>query len=106
MGTMTAVRIVLMMLMCLVTDAPGPITPLVLEHLEDGEEVQLSRRRAARQPQQLARSRPASPEATRLVQAPLAPRPRPAAPIAVQAHARKTPPSAEPSAPSTSTEDH
>ena len=105
MSAMTAVRIVLMMLMCLVTDAPGPITPLVFEHLEDGEEVQLARRRAARQPQRLAQAPPASPEAMRVVQAPQAPRPQPAVPTAVLAHARKAPPS-EPSAPSVSSEDH
>jgi hypothetical protein len=106
MSAMTAVRIVLMLLMCLVTDAPGPITPLVFEHLEEGEEVQLARRRAARQPQRLAQAPPASPEAARLAQSPLAPRPRPVAPIAVQAHARKAPPSAEPSAPPAASEDH
>ena len=107
MGAMTAVRIVLMMLMCLVTDAPGPIMPLVFEHLEDGEELRLARRRPAGQLQRLAQAPAASPEVTRLVETPRAPRPRPAEPPAVQAHARKAPPSAsEPSASSASSEDH
>jgi len=107
MSAMAAVRIVLMMLMCLVTDAPGPITPLVFEHLEDGEEVRLARRRTASQLQRVAQAPPASPEAIRLVEAPLAPRPRPALHTAGQAHARKAPPPAsEPSASSASSEDH
>ena len=107
MSAMTAVRIVLMMLMCVVTDAPGPVMPLVFEHLEDGEEVRLARRRTASQPQRLAQAPPASPEAVRLLETPLAPRPRPAQHTVVQAHARKAPPSApEPSASSASSEDH
>ena len=107
MSAMTAVRIVLMMLMCLVTDAPGPVTPLVFEHLEDGEEVRLARRRTASQLQRLAEALPASPEAIRLVETPLAPRPRPTERTAVQGHTRKAPPSAsEPSVSSGSSEDH
>jgi hypothetical protein len=107
MSAMTAVRIVLMMLMCLVTDAPGPITPLVFEHLEDGEEVQLSRRRAGRPSQRLAQTPPSAREATRLAHAPLVPRPRPATPTAISAHARKAPPPvSDPSASSASSEDH
>jgi hypothetical protein len=104
---MTAVRIVLMMLMCLVTDAPGPITSLVFEHLEDGEEVRLSRRLGAGQHRRLARTPSAGRETAVQVQAPPARRPRPAARTAVPAHARKLPSlTAEPSASSASSEDH
>ena len=107
MSAMTAVRVVLMMLMCLVTDAPGPITPLFFEHLEDGEEVRVSQRRTGRQQHRLAQMRPATHETTLLVQAQAAPRPRPAARTAVDAHRRKAPPPVpEPSAPSQSSEDH
>ena len=42
---MNAGRILLMMLMCLVTDVPGPVTHGVFEHLEDAEEIHAGRRR-------------------------------------------------------------
>jgi hypothetical protein len=104
---MTAVRIVLMMLMCLVTDAPGPITPLVFEHLEDGEEVRLARRQGIGQHRRLARMpSPERPVAV-VAQSYPAPRPRAAARTAVRTHARKAPPPMlDPSASPAPSEDH
>jgi hypothetical protein len=105
MSGMVAVRLVLMMLMCLVTDVPGPMVPLVFEHLEDGEEVRLSRRRAVGQQPRLAQMPPGGRERTPLM-APSAPRPRPAARPAVQAHARKAPPPPDASSSLSTSEDH
>jgi hypothetical protein len=45
MKRMTAVRVLLMMLMCVVTDAPGSVTTGVFEALEDAEEIHGARRR-------------------------------------------------------------
>ena len=103
---MVAVRLVLMMLMCLVTDVPGPMVPLVFEHLEDGEEVRVSRRRAVGQQPRLAQMPLGGRETTLLMAAPSAPRPRPAARPAVQAHARKAPPPPDASSSLSTSEDH
>ena len=104
MTWMGAVRIVLMFLMCLVTDAPGPVTSFVFEHLEDGEEIQVSRRPGAR-PRHLATGvTPRPGESAVLAQSrpPTAWRPA-AAPVA-RDHVRKVPsPVPEPAA---SSEDH
>jgi hypothetical protein len=101
---MTALRILLMCLMCLVTDAPGPVTTFVFEHVEDGEEIQLSRRQAPRPRHLLARAVPRPGESAALEQWRPAPRPRPAARPAAHDHVRKVPsPAPEPAA---SSEDH
>jgi hypothetical protein len=101
---MSALRIVLMFLMCLVTDAPGPVTTFVFEHVEDGEEIQLSRRHAPRPRHLLARAAPRPGESAVLAQSRPALRPRPSARPAADEHARKVPsPAPEPAA---SSEDH
>jgi hypothetical protein len=104
MVAMAAVRLLLMVLMCLVTDAPGPVTTGVFEHLEEGEEIQASRRRAAARRVAHAPSTP--PRSGAIVVARVLPAPSRelAARRPVHEHAPKIPaPAPEPS---TAAEDH
>jgi hypothetical protein len=99
---MAAIRVLLMLMMCLVTDAPGPLTAGVFEHLEDGEEVHLARRITQRRP---ASAVTAPQVAVASATARLTtPPPQPKAARAAQQPARKIP--APASAPPDSTEDH
>lgn len=102
MVAMAAVRLLLMVLMCLVTDAPGPVTTGVFEHLEDGEEIQASRRRAARR----VAHAPSTPPGSGVVVARVLPAPsrEVVARRPVHEHARKIPTPAR--EPSTAAEDH
>ena len=99
---MTAIRVLLMLIMCLVTDAPGPVTAGVFEHLEDGEEIQAARRVVQRRPTTVQ----PGPRAilSRLTARISTPRPQPPAPRKTQEPAHKVP--APASNPPDSTEDH
>lgn len=91
--------------MCLVTDAPGPVTTLVFEHIEDGEEIQVSRRDASKQRRLRARIAPQPAQAALLTPSRPALRPRPAGGPAAHDHVRKVPsPVPEPAL--SSSEDH
>ena len=101
---MNALRIVLMMLMCLVTDAPAPVTTGVFEYLEDAEEIQAGRRRMATPRPAAARSvpRPATTAAATRVTPAL--RAQPAARSGAQEPVRKIPAAAR--EPAAASDDH
>jgi hypothetical protein len=104
MSAMVAFRILLMLVLCLVTDAPAPVTPYMLEHVEDGEEVQLAQRLGlARRHRLVRQSAPRPDPSLARVAARSAPAPRREARPAA-APARKVPSPVPDSAPAS--EDH
>ena len=104
MMPMNAVRLLLMLLMCLVTDAPSPVTSGLFEFLEDAEEIHAARRRKA-VPLPPA-TRPAPPAAAAAVIRPPAPILRPPSFALPVAHdvARKIPAAAR--EPAAASDDH
>ena len=104
MRWMNAVRVLLMMLMCFVTDVPGPVATGVFESLENAEEIHGARRRkTAPLP---SATQPAPRPATAAVVTQPAPtlRPRSAARPVAHDSARKIPAAAR--EPAAASDDH
>lgn len=98
---MAAIRVLLMVMMCLVTDAPASPAAGVLAHLEDGEEIHVARRLVQRRPTTVA-STPRPVVVPRITRVAMPPRPAPAPPVAERARTLLMP-SSDPSGPA---EDH